>query len=226
MQARREVRRLADDAALLRLARSNEVADDHQAGGDPDAHAQRRAAHGDEFGRGLDDCEAGLHGALGVVFVGLRVTEIGEHTFAHIFADETAAALDPIRAAAMVGAEILRMSSGSSLADMAVEPTRSQKITVSWRRSAASAAGGGTDGLASPNAFSAPSRLAIALRMRLRGPSGRPIFSRSVSVKSGKTSASISLSRNAASYRSNPSPRSQAAMSILAPQPGLGDVAQ
>ena len=36
-----------------------------------------------------------------------------------------------------------RMSSGSSRADIAVEPTRSQNITVSWRRSAASGFGAG-----------------------------------------------------------------------------------
>ena len=36
---------------------------------------------------------------------------------------------------------IARMSSGSSRADIAVEPTRSQNITVSCRRSAASAVG-------------------------------------------------------------------------------------
>jgi hypothetical protein len=35
-----------------------------------------------------------------------------------------------------------RMSSGSSRTDSAVEPTRSENITVSWRRSAASATGG------------------------------------------------------------------------------------
>ena len=42
LQARREVRRLADDAALLRLPRSDQVADDDQAGGDADAGLQRR----------------------------------------------------------------------------------------------------------------------------------------------------------------------------------------
>jgi hypothetical protein len=35
-----------------------------------------------------------------------------------------------------------RMSSGSSLTDSAVEPTKSQNMTVSWRRSALSCAGG------------------------------------------------------------------------------------
>ena len=41
LQARREVRRLADDAALLRLARSDQVADDDQPGRDADTGLQR-----------------------------------------------------------------------------------------------------------------------------------------------------------------------------------------
>ena len=44
LQARREVRRLADDAALLRLARSDQVADDDQPGCDADAGLQRAPA--------------------------------------------------------------------------------------------------------------------------------------------------------------------------------------
>jgi hypothetical protein len=44
------------------------------------------------------------NGALGVVFVGLGIAEIGEHAVAHILGDETAVALDQIRAAAMVSA--------------------------------------------------------------------------------------------------------------------------
>ena len=49
-----------------------------------------------------------------------------------------------IRAAAMIAPMTSRMSSGSSRADIAVEPTRSQNITVSWRRSAASGFGAGS----------------------------------------------------------------------------------
>ena len=95
LQPRREIRRLADDAALLRLPRSDEVADDDQPGRDPDPHAQRRARRGDELRRRLDDREPGLHGALGVVFVRLRIAEIGEHAVAHVFGDE--AAVGPIK---------------------------------------------------------------------------------------------------------------------------------
>ena len=104
LQPRREVRRLADDAALLRLPRADEVADDDQPSRDPDAHLQRRTGHSDELRRRLDDGQAGLHGAFGVVFVGLRITKIGEHAVAHIFGDKAAVALDEFRAAAMIRA--------------------------------------------------------------------------------------------------------------------------
>ena len=39
LQARREVRRLADDAALLRLSGADQVADHDEPGRDADAHA-------------------------------------------------------------------------------------------------------------------------------------------------------------------------------------------
>ena len=44
LQARREVRRLADDAALLRLPRSDQVADDNQSGGNADTGLQGNVA--------------------------------------------------------------------------------------------------------------------------------------------------------------------------------------
>ena len=47
-------------------------------------------------------------------------------------------------------------------------------------------------------------RAAIARISRLRWPSGTPIFSTSASVRSGRTSASISCSRNRASYCPRP----------------------
>ena len=71
--------------------------DDDQPGRDADPHVQGRTRRGDEFRRGLDDGEPGLHGALGVVLVGLGIAEIGEHAVAHVFGDETAVALDQRR---------------------------------------------------------------------------------------------------------------------------------
>ena len=107
LQPRREVRRVADDTALLRLSRSQKIADDHDPGRDPDPYVQRRARRGAEFRRGLDDGEPGPHGALGVVFVRLRIAEIGEHAVAHVFGDEAALAFDAIRAATMIAADDL-----------------------------------------------------------------------------------------------------------------------
>jgi hypothetical protein len=69
-------------------------------------------------------------------------------------------------------------------AESAVEPTRSENITVTWRRSAVSA-GLGVAGRAAAMAatgplFSMPSRLAIARSSFRRWPSdATPIFSRS-----------------------------------------------
>jgi len=103
--ARREVRRLTDDSALLRLARTDDIPDDDQPGGDADPHVQGRAGRGDELRRSLDDGEPGLHGALGVMFVRLGITEIGQHAVTHIFGNEAAVALDQRRATALIGAD-------------------------------------------------------------------------------------------------------------------------
>src|SRR5262249_19512349 len=92
-----------------------------------------------------------------------------------------------------------RRSSGSSVAARAVEPTRSQKRTVSWRLSASdcgrerAVAGAAAAGVA-------PDRAAIALRIRFRWPSATPHLSRSVSVTSGQTSRSPALSSTTFSY--------------------------
>ena len=90
LQARREVRRLTDDSALLRLPRSDEVPNNDEASRDADSYVQRRAGRSDEFRRHLDHRKPSVHRAFGVVFVGLGIAEIGQHPVAHIFSDETA----------------------------------------------------------------------------------------------------------------------------------------
>ena len=109
------------------------------------------------------------------------------------------------------------MSSGSSRADSAVEPTRSQNMTVSWRRSAESALAGAADG-----AFSA----SIAdINLRRCPTAATPRSLRSSSVSFGSTSPPIALSRNAASYCPRPSSCSHLPTSIrasdLRPHDGL-----
>src|SRR5271163_2551083 len=60
-----------------------------------------------------------------------------------------------------------RMSSGSSRAESAVEPTRSQNMTVSWRRSAASTDAVGSGAGA---ALEGPASCAAAARIFRRCP--------------------------------------------------------
>ena len=45
----------------------------------------------------LDDLQAGPHGALGVVFVGARPAEIGQHAVAHVSGDEPVVAAHRLR---------------------------------------------------------------------------------------------------------------------------------
>src|SRR5215831_13157313 len=117
-----------------------------------------------------------------------------------------------------------RISSGSRRADSAVDPTKSENITVTWRRSARSS--GGT-----PRALEVLTRsvegafsvvlersAAMASRRMRRWPTGpTPISFRSSCVRLGMTRSSISFSRNASSYRSRPRLRSQSPTSMVAP---------
>ena len=115
LQACREVRRLADDAAFLRLSRSDQVADHDQPGCDPDPHLQGQSSRGDELGHRFDEREAGLHRALGVVFMSLGIAEIDQYAVAHILGDKPAVAFDDRRAAAMIGADDLPQVLGIEL---------------------------------------------------------------------------------------------------------------
>ena len=106
-----------------------------------------------------------------------------------------------------------RRSSGSSRDERAVEPMRSQNITLSGRRSAEV-----SDATDAFGRMRRPDRDAVSRRVfeaqrgdrfQQTGGDGRarltPISLRSSAVRLGKSSASTSFSRNAASYRSRPS---------------------
>src|SRR6266704_2565563 len=80
-------------------------------------------------------------------------------------------AATPSRYAAMIS----RRSSGSSCAASAVEPTRSQNITVSWRRSAEELCGGGkADGSATRGTLGVEVRAAADARALPVGISAAP----------------------------------------------------
>ena len=107
LQARRQVRRLADDSALLRLARSDQIADDDEAGRDADADLQGNARGGLQLRHRLGERQPRLHRAFGVMFVRLRIAEIGQHPVAHIFGDEPAGLRDQVGAEPVIGAHDL-----------------------------------------------------------------------------------------------------------------------
>ena len=109
-------------------------------------------------------------------------------------------------------------------AERAVEPTKSENITVTWRRSARSSgrALGALDVIVAVTDGALPlasvRRAAMASSSFTRCPSdATPSSFRFSCVRLGRTVSSMSFSRNAASYFPRPRLRSQTTMSIAAP---------
>ena len=108
----------------------------------PGPRAARRPAW--RAGHGLDDGEPGRGRRARLVLVRPGPAEVGQHAVAHELGDVALEAGDLARDRVLVGARMTsRISSGSSRAESAVEPTRSTNITVSCRRSGWDAARGG-----------------------------------------------------------------------------------
>src|SRR5262249_27236830 len=106
-----------------------------------------------------------------------------------------------------------RKSSGSRRAESAVEPARSQIITVTWRRSASSRNTGLVAVLVGAGAT--PSSSAIARRSLRRCPSRTPSSLRSCSVRSRMTERSMALSANRWAYSLRPIDASHSAMPFM-----------
>ena len=122
-----------------------------------------------------------------------------------------------------------RKSSGSMRAESAVEPTKSENITVTWRRSARSSgcALGVLDVVAASTDGALPlaslRRAAMASSSFSRCPTAAtPSSFRFSCVRLGRTVSSMSFSRKAASYFPRPRLRSQTTMSMTAPTIGGG----
>ena len=84
----------------------------------------------------IEDRQPRPHGALGVVFVRGRIAEIGQHAIAQILRDHAAERLISLAQQVWKAPTTSRCSSGSSRVESALEPTMSQNMMVSWRRSA------------------------------------------------------------------------------------------
>ena len=116
LHARREVRRFADDAALLCFAVADQIADDDQPARDADAGGERSSVQFQPRDP-LGEREAGAHRALGIVLMRLRIAEIAQHAVSHIFRDKAPQAADLLGHRRVIGAVELSQILG-------VEPRR------------------------------------------------------------------------------------------------------
>jgi hypothetical protein len=89
--------RLADDRLLLGRSGTDEIADNHEPGRDPDSHLQGRTGVRCEFRNHLNKIEPGANCALGIMFMRLRIAEIDEHPIAHLLGHEPVEPGDRLR---------------------------------------------------------------------------------------------------------------------------------
>ena len=82
-----EVRRFADDRLLLRRAFADQIADDDQPGGDPDARLELDGFD-IEATDSVDHAQPRPDRPLGVVLMRLRVAEIDQDAVAHVLGDK------------------------------------------------------------------------------------------------------------------------------------------
>ena len=104
LEPRREVRHFADHDLLLRRAGADQLADDDEAGRDPDPGGERAVPRRRELCDRRHELETGADCTLGVVLMRLRIAEIDQHAVAHIFGDLAVPASDHRGAAALIGA--------------------------------------------------------------------------------------------------------------------------
>ncbi len=102
LQARREVRRLADDRLLLRRAVADHVADNDSPRGDADPKLQRNVDLSMEMRHGLDQHEPGAHRLLGVILMRVGIAEIGKDAVSHMSGDVSLVTVDHLGDAGVI----------------------------------------------------------------------------------------------------------------------------
>ena len=111
-----EVRRLTDDRLFLRRAFADQIADDHQPGGDPDARLEL-GGFDIEATDSVDHAQPRPDRPLGIVLMRPRVAEINQNTVAHVFRDKAVEARDDLGDGAVIGGDDLAQILG-------IEPRR------------------------------------------------------------------------------------------------------
>ena len=101
MQPGGEVRRFTDDRLLLRRAFADQIADDHQPGGDPDAGLKLDGFDIEATDR-VDDAQPRPDRPLGIVLMRARIAEIDQDTVAHVLGDKPIEPGDDISDSAVI----------------------------------------------------------------------------------------------------------------------------
>ena len=111
LQTCRKVRRLADNAVLLRRTRSDQIADYDQPSGN--AYTGLQWSTGLQPADRLDQLQPRPYRPLGVILMGLRIAEVHQHAVAHVLRYEPAEALHSLGDALLIGrndlAQVLRV---------------------------------------------------------------------------------------------------------------------
>ena len=107
LQARGEVRRLADHRFLRGRPAADEIADDHGPGGDPDPRGQGARVRGMQTAHRLDRRKARPDRALGLVFVRPGPAKIGHDPVTHELGDMSFEAGDLVGHRVLVGVDDL-----------------------------------------------------------------------------------------------------------------------
>jgi hypothetical protein len=91
LQACRKVWRLPDDTSLLRLSRSDQIANDDQPSSNP--HAGLKGSAELQSVNRLDQLQPRRYRSLGVILMRLRIPKVHEHAVAHVLRYEAAKTL-------------------------------------------------------------------------------------------------------------------------------------
>ncbi len=119
LQTGGEVRRFADDRLLLRRSFADQIADDHQPGGDPDARVELGGIDV-EASDSFDHPQPRPDRSLGIILMGSRVAEINQDAVAHVFGDKTVEPRDHLGDSAVIGGDDLAQILG-------IEPRRQRR---------------------------------------------------------------------------------------------------
>jgi hypothetical protein len=105
LQARRKVGCLADDAALLRFARPDQITDNDEASRNTDTGLKWRFRSGGDLVHCADELQTGTHCPFRIILMSLRIAKIDEDAVTHVFSDEALVTANHLGDPAMIRAD-------------------------------------------------------------------------------------------------------------------------